>query len=134
MLRDLRTAPRYFLLTTLLASIDGAAAYVVDLSTKGARLQLTQPLTAGTKLPFVLPLNDGTVSVPATVLWCRMAAMALDDAESDRFLAGVSFERQIPEIASVIAELVTGEGALLIEDHRTVQRFRLPAPVVASFG
>lgn len=134
MLRDLRTGPRYFLLTTLSATIDGTAVYVVDLSTKGARLQLMQPLTAGIKLPFVLPLNGGTAAVPATVLWCRMAAMALDDAESDRFLAGVAFEREMPEIESVIAELVTGEGALLIEDHRTVQRFRLAAPVVASFG
>lgn len=133
MLRDLRTAPRYFLLTTLPASIDCTPSYVVDLSTKGARLQLMQPLTTGARLPFALPGSGGTVTVPATVLWCRMAAMAMDDAESDRFLAGVVFERRIPELEPVIAELVAAEAALPIEDYRAVERFRLAAPVAASF-
>ena len=134
MMRDLRTALRYFLLTPYSASIDGAAAYVVDLSPKGARLQLTQPLIAGAKLPFDLPMRGWTVTVPATVLWCRMAAMAMADHESDRFLAGVVFEQRIPELESVIEELVAADAALPIEDFREERRFRLAAPAAATFG
>lgn len=134
MLRDLRTARRYFLLSPHSASIDGSASYVVDLSTKGARLQLTHPLIAGAKLPFVLPSRGGTVTVAATVLWCRMAAMAMADDESDRYLAGVVFERQLPELQSLIEDLVAAKGALPIEDSRRSHRFRLASPVAASFG
>ena len=46
MSNDFRTVPRYFLTSGLPAMIDELEVSVVDLSIKGARLQVTEPILA----------------------------------------------------------------------------------------
>ena len=129
-----RMAPRYFLLTTLRAAIADAEGHIVDLSAKGARLELTKALPVGAKLPMKFSAAAGAVEVPATVLWCRMAAMALDDNEEDRFFAGVIFDQPIPLVERIIAELVASDAALAIQDYRKADRYRVTAALVARYG
>src|SRR5581483_8142720 len=116
MASDFRTVPRFFMMTALPATIGGAEANVVDLSVRGARLQTTLPFVIGATLTFVLQAENATVSAEATVTWCRMAALALDDLESDRYLCGVMFDREVPSIRQVIDDLMRRELAMRIED------------------
>ena len=51
---DFRTAPRYFVMSALPATLGAIDANVVDLSIRGARLHMTQPMSIGSLLPFRL--------------------------------------------------------------------------------
>jgi hypothetical protein len=131
---ELRTAPRYFLMSKVIAMIDSHEATVVDLSVKGARLQLTQPLLVGTQIPFAMSTPDSTITAQATVLWCQIAALALDDEETDRYLAGVTFDRPLSPLGHVIDDLLQSDLAIPIHDCRGEERYRVTAPLNASFG
>ena len=52
MSNDFRTVPRYFLTTGLPAMIGELEVNVVDLSIKGARLQVTEPVPLGAVVPL----------------------------------------------------------------------------------
>jgi hypothetical protein len=134
MLSDFRRHPRYFLPAGLHASLAEVEANVVDLSVKGARLQVLQPLVVGAKLPFALVTSGGTITTGATVLWCQMAALALDDEESDRYLAGIVFDVALPLVAHVLDMLIASEEAIAIQDSRTTERYCVGIPLAASFG
>lgn len=130
---DFRTVPRFFMMTALPATVGGAEANVVDLSVRGARVQVTQPFVIGAMLPFVLEAASGAVTAEATVSWCRMAALALDDLESDRYLCGVMFDREVPGIREVIDDLMRRELAMRIEDARCSERYSITAQITGSF-
>lgn len=132
--RDLRTEPRYFVITPVAAEIAGGNADVVDLSTKGARLQVTRSLTVGQEAPFAIRAGDVSIAVTATVVWCEVAALALHDEESDRYLCGVAFARSMSVIRHVIDELVAARSAIAIQDSRHEDRYRVIAPMTASFA
>ncbi len=121
-------------MTTLPAMIGDAEANVVDLSVRGARLQVTQPFTIGATLPFALQTSSGTVTAQATISWCRMAALALDDIELDRYLCGVMFDRELPVVMNVIDDLVAADMAIRIEDARSTERYEITTQLTASFG
>ena len=106
MATDFRTVPRYFIMTALPATLGGAEVNVVDLSVRGARLQLTQPFNIGAAVEFTLRTESATVSARATVSWCRMAALALDDLECDRFLCGLMFDEEQPNVMKVVDGLL----------------------------
>ena len=131
---ELRTAPRYFLMSKLTATVDSHEATVVDLSVKGARLQLTQPLLVGTNIPFAMSTPDSAITAQATVLWCQIAALALDDEETDRYLAGVTFDRPLSPLGHVIDDLLQSELAIPIHDSRGEERYRVTSPLSAGFG
>lgn len=126
---DLRTATRYFLHQTIPAELGGMRADIVDLSVKGARLQLTEGVAVGMTLPFSMK----AVMTNASVLWCEMAAISLSDEESDRYLCGVSFERSLPVIGHLLANLVADGSAVVMEESRVAERYRVSAPMTASF-
>jgi hypothetical protein len=134
MLSDFRRFPRYFLPGGLHGRLGQIEASVVDLSLKGARLQVTQPLAVGAKMQFALMTNGGTIVTNATVLWCQMAALALDDQESDRYLAGVVFDETVPLIGNVLDGLIAAEEAIAIQDSRSTERYCITVPFTASFG
>ena len=50
MATDFRTAPRYFIMSALPSTLGEAEANVVDLSIRGARLQVMQPFAIGAVL------------------------------------------------------------------------------------
>lgn len=134
MTSDFRRYPRYFLPSGLPATLADVQASVVDLSVKGARLQTTQQLTVGATMPFAFTTSGSTIATDATVLWCQLAALALDDDESDRYLAGITFEDAIPTVNGVIDELLAHEEAIAIEDARSSERYGITGQLHASFG
>ncbi len=131
---DFRAVPRFFMMTALPVTFGYAEANVVDLSVRGARLQVTRPYVVGPTLPLVCTAAERQIVPEATVSWCRMAALSLDDEESDRYLVGIAFDRDIPEIKDVVDNLLNREEAMRIEDARAAERYTITAQLTGSFG
>ncbi|HSP15734.1 MAG TPA: PilZ domain-containing protein [Thermoanaerobaculia bacterium] len=132
--RELRSESRYFIVTPVAAEINGVHADVVDLSTRGARLQVTRRLAIGNIVPLTLRSGAVTIATSASVAWCDVAALALDDEESDRYFCGVTFVESIAMIRHLIEDLVETKAALAIEDSRAADRYRVIVPLTASFA
>ena len=98
---DFRTVPRYFVTGALCATFGEVGAHIVDLSVRGARLHMTQPFTIGSELQFVLEAAGERINVLSMVSWCRMAALALDENESDRYLVGIMFDSEQPAAKAI---------------------------------
>lgn len=131
---DFRTVPRYFVTGALSATFGDAAASIVDLSIRGARLHMTQPFTIGSTLQFVLEAAGERINVQSTVSWCRMAALALDENETDRYLIGIMFDAEQPAATKVIENLVAAEQAMRIEDARGAERYEITTVLTGSYG
>ena len=131
---DFRTVPRYFVTGALSATFGNAAANIVDLSVRGARLHMTQPFTIGSSMHFRVEAAGQIISVQATVSWCRMAALALDEHETDRYLVGVMFDSEQPAVTKVIDDLVAAEMAMRIEDARDAERYEITTQLTGSYG
>lgn len=134
MIQELRTAPRYYLLTGLTATVGTDKSELVDISLKGARLQTRRALPVGSTLPFELTTEAGTLQTPVKVLWCQMAAIALDDEEDDRYVCGVAFLEQLAMTSMIVSRLVGSGAAVVISDGRHAERFHLKAPLTAVLG
>jgi len=131
---DFRTVPRYFITNGLPAMLDELEVSVVDLSIKGARLQLTMPVPVGSTVPLVIWGCGRTVTTQATILWSQLVALSLNDEENDRHLCGVMFENIIPVVSEIVDDLLASGDALSIQDERGVERYRITAPITANFG
>jgi hypothetical protein len=131
---DFRTVPRYFVTGTLSATFGNLAASIVDLSVRGARLHMTQPFTIGSSLRFIVEAAGQRICVQSTVSWCRMAALALDENETDRYLIGIMFDSEQPAATKVIEDLVAAEQAMRIEDARDTERYEITAQLTGSYG
>jgi len=57
----LRSYPRYFLIPPLFATAGPESVRIVDLSLKGARLELNAPLRVGSRHRMVIMTTDGVV-------------------------------------------------------------------------
>ena len=134
MLSDLRRYPRFFLPGGLRAQLEQADANVVDLSVKGARVQVNQAFNVGAKVGLSLIAGDEPISTAATVLWCQMAALALDDDESDVYLAGVMFDEPLPVVETILDSMVENEAAIAIVDARSTERYCITIPLHGTFG
>ncbi|HSP33764.1 MAG TPA: PilZ domain-containing protein [Thermoanaerobaculia bacterium] len=134
MQHDQRVEPRFFVVTPVAAEIAGVNADLVDLSTRGARLQVTQQLKSGTSVPLTLRAGGVSMATPATVVWCDIAALAFSDEESDRYLCGVTFTESLSMIRHLIDDLVAAKAAMPITESRLSDRYRVIAPLTASFG
>lgn len=134
MQQDARTEARYFIVTPVAAQIAGMNADVVDLSTKGARLQVTSHVRPGTAVELAMRTGGVSIATMATVVWCEIAALAFSDEESDRYLCGVTFAHPLSVIGHLIEDLVAAKSAMPITDSRASQRYRVIAPVTASFA
>jgi PilZ domain len=131
---DLRSERRYFVVTPLPATIGNANADVVDISTRGARLQVTQRIPSGQHFEFGVRTGDARIETSAVAVWCDIAAFALQDDESDRYLCGITFERSVNVIRHLIDDLVASRTAIAIEESRESDRYRVIAPLTASFS
>ena len=134
MQQESRTEARYFVVTPVAAQIAAMNADLVDLSTKGARLQVTGYLRPGTAAELTLRTGGVSIATAATVVWCEIAALAFSDEESDRYLCGVTFPESLSVIRHLIEDLVAAKAALPIADGRVSQRYRVMAPLTASFA
>lgn len=114
--------------------MDDISSGVVDLSPTGARLQLRQPMTVGSVMDFRLSTDGGCLESRVRVLWCELAAVALDDVAADRYLCGVQFLDDVSIVPLLISGLLTSGLAMLIEDCRRAERYRLRSSLSASFA
>ncbi|HUP45743.1 MAG TPA: PilZ domain-containing protein [Thermoanaerobaculia bacterium] len=131
--RDLRTVPRYFLNPPLPAIVNDQLVRLIDLSVKGARVQLDASSEPGQEVVLVIVTDRGNIKVKGEVLWCEIDSLQMDAAD-DRYLAGVSFKSEIPGIDVLIDELCGLNLAVRIEDSRDHDRYRITAPLTGSFG
>lgn len=130
---ELRSEARYFVVTPVAAEIGGINADLVDLSTRGARLQTVERQVAGATVPLTLRTGGVSIATSATVVWCEVAALAFSDDESDRYLCGVAFGGSLSMIKHLIDDLTASKSAIPIEDSRVSERYRVIAPLTASF-
>jgi hypothetical protein len=128
-----RTVARYFLAPPLAGAIDGRPVSVIDLSPKGARLELTGALAPGTSIQLQIETDAGGFDAEATLLWCQIDELRLDGSD-DRYLAGIVFREWRPEIESLISDLTESGAAVLIEDFRSEDRYTITAPLTGGFG
>ncbi|HUP47892.1 MAG TPA: PilZ domain-containing protein [Thermoanaerobaculia bacterium] len=130
---DLRTVPRYFLNPPLDGSANSSVVRLVDLSVKGARMELTEPLPPGGDTLLVIAAPGGEITVAATVLWCEIDTLPLDGSR-DRYLAGLAFAHPSAAVEELLDVLCGRDLASRIEDFRSHDRYRVTAPLTGSFG
>ena len=132
--RDLRTERRYFVITPLPAEMGGVNADVIDISTRGARLQVTERIDLNRPMTFMLKTKDAAIETVASAVWCDVAAFALHDEELDRYFCGITFDHSVSIIRHVISDLVESHTAVPIEESRNSDRYRVIAPLTVSFA
>lgn len=133
MRRDLRSAPRFFINPPVPAFANNRAARVIDLSAKGARLEVVEPFQPGEPVYVVIAAKSNEVTVPGTVLWCELESMLVDMIH-DRYIVGVAFDHPNNSVSTLIDRLLDQGAAIRIEDFRNFDRYRLVTPLTATFG
>jgi PilZ domain len=129
----LRSHPRYFLLPPLFASAGAESVRVIDISLKGARLELNAPLRVGSRQRLVIMTTDGVVDEQVTVLWSQIDDLPIGNGP-DRYMAGIEFDGQPNGVGELIERLLASHNALPVEDARSVDRYRISVPMTAIFG
>jgi len=129
----LRSCPRYFMLPPLFATAGSEGVRVLDLSLKGARLELYAPLRVGSRQRLLIQTTEGMVDEQVTVLWSQIDDLSIENG-SDRYLAGVEFDGQPISVGELIERLLVSNNAVPIEDLRSADRYRISAPMTGVFG
>jgi hypothetical protein len=129
----LRSFPRYFLLPPLSGTAGAESVQVVDISLKGARLELNAPLRVGSRHRLVITTSHGVVDEEITVLWSQIDELPIDNGP-DRYMAGIEFDGQPKAVGELIDQLLLTHNALPIEDARSADRYRVSVPMTGIFG
>jgi hypothetical protein len=129
----LRSIPRYFLIPSLFATAGRESVRVIDLSLRGARLELNEPLPVGSRQRLVIATTGGIVDEQVTVLWSQIDDLSVEHGV-DRYVAGLEFEGPAKAVGELIERLLVSHAAVPIEDSRTADRFRISAPLTGVFG
>jgi hypothetical protein len=130
---NFRAVPRYFLLPPLYARFGDHVASVVDLSLKGARLEVVKPLPLGGRFALTIETHRGVIEVPASVLWCQIDDLSITEAP-DRYLVGLAFEEASHDLGELLERLLHAHLAVPIEDARNFDRFRITARLTGALG
>ena len=110
--------------------MDGNPARILDLSSKGARLEMVHPLESGKQYYLEIP---GGITVQVTALWSELDSINMEMIH-DTYLIGVTFDRESRVVSGHIDELLGRGAAMRIEDFRSCDRYRITAPITATFG
>lgn len=129
----LRKCPRYFMLPPLFASAGEEGVRVIDLSLRGARLEMNGRLEVGSRLRLRIVTTEGIVDETATVLWSQIDEFGFDSGE-DRYMAGVEFDGQPDSAGHLIERLLATHNAIPVEDARGTDRYRISVPMTGVFG
>jgi hypothetical protein len=105
----------------------------VDLSAKGARLEVVEPFEPGEPVYIVIAAKSNEITVPGTILWCELESMLVDSIH-DCYIVGVAFDHPSGSVTTLIDHLLDQGGAIRIEDFRNFDRYRLVTPLSGSFG
>lgn len=130
---DLRSVARYFLNPVLPAVVNNLSARLIDLSIKGARVELAEPMEPGTNVVLMIGAPGGGVTVSGTLLWCEIDSLLVDTTQ-DRYLSGISFTHTSTAVDELLDRLCGSDRAVRIEDFRSYDRYRVTAPLTGSFG
>ena len=87
----------------------------------------------GQMVVLVVVTDRGNITVKGEILWCEIDSLQIDAAE-DHYLSGVAFRHEIAGIKMVIDDLRSRDLAILIEDNRDHDRYRVSAPLTGRFG
>lgn len=128
----LRTVPRYFLLPPMFATAGSESVRVIDISLRGARLELNSPLRVGSSLRLVIQTTEGIVDETVTVLWSQIDDFSVDGI--DRYLAGIEFHGQPVSVGELIERLLDCHAAIAIEDGRAADRYRVSVALTGCLG
>jgi len=129
----LRNYPRYFMLPPLFANAGNEGVRVVDLSLRGARLEMGVALTVGSSVRLKILTTEGVVDEAVTVLWSQIDDLGFDSGE-DRYMAGVEFDRQPEAVGHLLERLLATHNAIPVEDSRSADRYRVSVPLTGVFG
>ena len=129
----LRSYPRYFLIPPLFASAGAESVRIIDLSLKGARLELNAPLRVGSRHRMVISTTHGVIDEQVTVLWSQIDDLPMENGP-DRYMAGVEFDACSSAVGEFIERLLVSNNALPIEDARSADRYRVCVPMTGIFG
>ena len=129
----LRSFPRYFLFPPLFATAGPESVRIIDLSLKGARLELNAPLRVGSRQRIVIMTTEGMVDEQVTVLWSQIDELPIENGP-DRYMAGVEFDGQPAAVGELIERLLASHNAIPVEDARSVDRYRVSVPMTGIFG
>lgn len=130
---DLRSVTRYFLSPHLAGFANGRAVRLVDLSIKGARIEMVEQFNPGESVFLVIVSSRGEITVPGTILWCEIDTLLMENIH-DRYLAGVAFAHPSATVEALLDELCGADHAFRIEDFRDHDRYRVTAPLTGTFG
>jgi PilZ domain len=128
-MRKERSVPRYFLLPPIDATVDGTAARVVDMGTKGARVELRAAINPGVMVDILMD----SIRVRGMVLWCQVDAMNFS-TDHDGYLAGIALSQHSTAVDELLTDLSVHGCAIRIEEMRVHDRYRITAPLTGSFG
>lgn len=128
----LRTVPRYFLLPPMFATAGSESVRVIDISLRGARLELNCPLRVGSTLRLIIQTTEGIVEETVTVLWSQIDEFSVDGI--DRYLAGIEFHDQPASVGKLIESLLECHSAIAIEDGRAADRYRVSVELTGCLG
>jgi hypothetical protein len=129
----LRSYPRYFLIPPLFATAGAESVRIIDLSLKGARLELNAPLRVGSRHRMVIMTTEGVIDEQVTVLWSQVDDLPVGSGP-DRYMAGIEFDTQSEPVGQLIERLLASHNALPIEDSRSTDRYRVCVPMTGIFG
>src|SRR5213596_549396 len=129
----LRNHPRYFMLPPLYASAGNEGVRVLDLSLRGARLEMSAALTVGSRMRLKITTTEGVVDEMVTVLWSQIDEFGFDSGE-DRYMAGIEFDGQSESVGQLIERLLETHNAIPVEDARSADRYRISVPLTGVFG
>lgn len=129
-----RSVPRYFLLPPAAARYADYAVSVIDVSLKGARMEIQRPLPLGTRQLLSIETAGKAIAVPATVLWCELDDLSLAEPNSDRYVAGLVFDECSEAMGELIERMLKAGMVIPIEDARTADRFTINSRLTGTFG
>src|SRR4051812_39722619 len=95
-----RSVARYFLTQPVVGTADGMPVTLVDLSLKGARLELSQAITPGSGIHLRVQSPYGGLDTDATILWAQIDQLQFDGSD-DQYLAGILFTQREPAAESM---------------------------------
>ena len=101
--RGTRRAPRFKMKETALATVGGANAVLIDLSTIGAQLVSPAKLGPNQQVAVVLKDDEGEVSFTANVAW---TSFEIQPSSGPRYRAGIERLRRATEAAGRPREAV----------------------------
>lgn len=123
-IEELRSTERFTVIPPLLATYDGQAAGIEDLSARGARITLASEPRRGASSPlsFQLPETGIEIRVSGQIVWT--ALKSIDGSSNQKFSAGLLIEEK-PELLRLAIGHLGETNRAAIDPHSLVLKLRI---------